>query len=87
VTNTNTDHTTFRHLWHSLSESFLRPYFPWADLKQEHIFNGLFSRTIWISQHQKDKLTILDFNEAQGDRLAVASAGPYSNHLHHAPHR
>jgi len=26
--------------------------------------------------------TILDFNEARVDRVAVASAGPYANHLH-----
>jgi len=35
-----------------------------------HPFSGLFSRTTWISQHQKGQ-TILDFNGA-----AVASAGP-----------
>jgi len=28
--------------------------------------------------------TILDFNEARGDHVAVASAGPYENHLHQA---
>ena len=26
--------------------------------------------------------TILDFNEARDDVIAVASAGPYANHLH-----
>jgi len=26
--------------------------------------------------------TNLDFNEARDDRVAVASAGPYANHLH-----
>ena len=31
--------------------------------------------------------TNLDFNEARHDRVAVASAGPYANHLHLAPDR
>jgi len=26
--------------------------------------------------------TILDFNKARNDGVAVASAGPYGNHLH-----
>jgi len=51
-----------------------------------HPFNGLFSRTTWISQYQKGR-TILDFNEARDDGVAVASAGPYANHLHFAPDR
>jgi len=29
-----------------------------------HTFNGLFSRTIWVSRHQKGK-TILDSNQAR----------------------
>jgi len=29
-----------------------------------HPFNGLFSRTTWVSRHQKGR-TILDFNEAE----------------------
>jgi len=45
-------------------------------------FSDLFSRTTWVSQHQKGK-TILDFNEARDDGVAVASAGPH--HLHLAP--
>jgi len=45
-----------------------------------------FSRTTWVSQHQKRK-TILDFNEARDDRVAVASAGPYANHLLLVPDR
>jgi len=39
-----------------------------------HPFNGLFQ-------------TILDFTGARGDGVAVASAGPYTNHLHLAPDR
>jgi len=30
---------------------------------------------------------ILDFNEAGDDGVAVASAGPYANHVHLAPDR
>jgi len=45
-----------------------------------------FSRTTWVSWHQK-KLTNLDFNEARDDGMAVASAGPYANHLHLASDR
>jgi len=29
--------------------------------------------------------TILDFNEARDNGVAVASAGPYANHLQRAP--
>ena len=45
-------------------------------------FNGLFSRTAWVSQHQKGR-TSLDLNEARDDGFwdAVASAGPYANNL------
>jgi len=39
-----------------------------------------------VSQHQKGK-TILDCNEARDDGVAVASAGPYANHLHLTPDR
>jgi len=35
-----------------------------------------FSRTIWVSWHQKGKLTILDFNKVSDDRAAVASVKP-----------
>jgi len=45
------------------------------------LFNGLFSRTTWVSQYQKGK-TILDFTEARNHWVAVASIGPYANHLH-----
>jgi len=33
-----------------------------------HPFNGLFSRTAWISRYQKGK-TSLDLNEARGDEV------------------
>jgi len=51
---------------------------------ERHLFNGLFSSTTWVSQHQKGE-TILYFNEARDDGVAVASAGPYANHLHLTP--
>jgi len=44
-----------------------------------HPFNGLFSRTTWVSQYQKGK-TSLDWDDAVLGRLA--SAGPYPNNLH-----
>ena len=53
-----------------------------------HPFNGLFSRTTWVSWYQKDK-TSLDLNKARDDEVwdAVASAGPYANNLHLASDR
>jgi len=48
--------------------------------KQKHPFNSLLSRTTCVSQHQKG-WTNLDFNEARDDGVAVASTGPYANHL------
>jgi len=37
------------------------------------LLNGLYSRTTWVSQHEKGG-TILDFNEARDDGVVVASA-------------
>jgi len=54
--------------------------------RQLHPFNSLFSRKTWVSRHQKGK-TIQDFSQARDDGVAVASAGPYANHLHFAPDR
>ena len=34
-----------------------------------------------------ERQTILDFSGARDDEVAVASAGPYANHLHRAPDR
>jgi len=42
--------------------------------------NSLSSTTTRVSWHQKGR-TILDFNKARNDRVAVAAAGPYANHL------
>jgi len=53
---------------------------PVAVVVNRHPFNSLFSRTTWVSQHQKDQ-TYLDFNEARDNEVAVASAGPYGIHL------
>jgi len=52
-------------------------------------FNGLFSRTTWVSRYQKGK-TSLDLTEAGDDGglgTAVASAGPYASNRHLAPDR
>jgi len=49
-----------------------------------HPFNGLF----FLDNPDKpapERQTILDFTEARDDGVAVASAGPYANHLHLAP--
>ena len=54
--------------------------------KNKHAFNDLFSRTNSVSWYQTGK-TILDFNEARDDGVAVASAGSYANHLHLAADR
>jgi len=37
-----------------------------------------------VSWFQKGR-TILAFNEARDDGVAVASAGPFANHLHFTP--
>ena len=42
-----------------------------------HPFHGLFSRTAWVSQHQKGKPFWILLEQQM-----VASAGPYANHLH-----
>jgi len=48
---------------------------------------GLFSRTTWVSQYQKDK-TSLDLYEAIDDGSGITtSAGPHADHLHLAPDR
>jgi len=53
---------------------------------EKNTFNSLFSRTTWLSRHQKGQ-TNLDFNEARDDGVAVASGGPHANHLHLTPDR
>jgi len=45
-----------------------------------HSFNGPFSKVNWVSWHQNGR-TILNFNESGNDGVAVASAGPYADHL------
>jgi len=55
---------------------------PWPATSPAHISNN----GLRVSWYQKDK-TILDFNEARDDEVAVASAGPYANHLQFDPDR
>jgi len=47
-----------------------------------HLFYCLFQDNL-VSRYQKGR-TILAFNEARDDEVAVASAGPYENHFHFA---
>jgi len=42
-----------------------------------HPFNGLFSRTTWVSQYQKSK-TSLDLNEARDDGVLECSGISWS---------
>jgi len=42
---------------------------------------------MWKCWNQKGKLTILDFNEAQDDKVAVVAAKPNANYLHLAADR
>jgi len=62
----------------------------WSILKlnntDRHPFNGLSSRTTWVSWHQNNG-TNVDFNEAKDDGVALTSAGPYTHHLHFAADR
>ena len=50
-----------------------------------HPFNGLFSRTTWVSHHRE--VNHSGFYWSKRDGVAVASAGQYANHLHLAPDR
>ena len=54
--------------------------------EQPHPFNGLFSRTTWVSQYQESG-TILDFNKASDDGVAIATVGPHADHVHLTPDR
>jgi len=54
-------------------------------VKLLHRFKGLFQEN--LGKLAPEMYTILDFNEARDDGLAVAFAGPYANHLHLAPDR
>jgi len=52
---------------------------PLTHKTDRQLFNSLFSRSASrVSRHQKD-FTTLDVNEAGGDGVTVASAGPYAN--------
>jgi len=49
-----------------------------------HPFNGLFFQDK-LDKPAPEKQTILDFTGARDDGVAVASAGPYANHLAGCP--
>jgi len=40
-----------------------------------------------MGKQAPERKTILDFTGARDDGVAVASAGPYANHLHLTPDR
>ena len=45
-----------------------------------HLFNGLFSRTSWVSRHQKSRTILVKPNWIYCSKIAaVASPGPYAN--------
>ena len=46
-----------------------RCYYSFAPFHSVHPFNGLFSRTNWVSRYQKGK-TSLDLNEARDDGVS-----------------
>ena len=46
--------------------------------------NVLFSTTTW-GKPAAERSNNIDVNEARADGVAVASAGPYANHLHLTP--
>jgi len=63
--------------------------------QQQHPFNGLFSKTTWVSQYQKGKTT-LDLNETRDDgvlgwqwhQLEHKQSAPRSRHITTpTPHR
>jgi len=60
-----------------LDEEKSRDYY--QKIKLLHPFNGLFSRTTWVSQYQKGK-TSLDLNEARDD-------GVFGMQWHQLDHR
>ena len=48
-----------------------------------HPFNGLFSRTTWVSRYQKGQTSLKKWCKRWwGFGMAVASAEPYANNLH-----
>jgi len=53
--------------------------------KDEHPFNSLFHNN--LGKPAPERYTILDYNEARDDGMAVTSAGPYTYHLHFASDR
>jgi len=40
-----------------------------------------------LGKPARERKTVLDFTAARDDGVAVASSGPYANHLHLAPDR
>jgi len=62
-------------------------YASWEETEKDiYLFNSLFSRATRVRQYQKGS-TILDYNEAKDNVVAVASVGLHANHLHLTPDR
>jgi len=50
-----------------------------------HLFNGFFQDN--LGKPAPERQTVLDFTAARDDGVAMASDGPYANHLHLTPDR
>jgi len=67
-----------QHQHHHHRHQFIRQE---STIHDRNPFNGLFSRTTWVSRNQKG-YTNLDLSDARDDGVTVASAGPAANRLH-----
>ena len=67
------------------SPMFFIGYFWEFCLTTNYPFNGLFSRTTWVSQYQKGK-TSLDLNEARDDGVWGCSGISWTIYKQSAPH-
>jgi len=87
-THLNTTKHTSVHLASYRTHNWIQrstPQYTWPVTKLQQPFNGLFSRTTWVSQYQKGK-NQSGFYWSKRRWVAVASAGPYAS-LHLAPDR
>jgi len=81
--------TIFTHCCHSSDElPSDRQTARQTDRQTDTSLMASFPGKTWVSWHQKSRAkTILNFNEARDDGVAVASARPHANHLHLTPDR
>jgi len=71
-------HVTNVHLQHQHKAN------EWVDIYRLHPFNGLVSRTTWVSWYQKGK-TSLDLNEARDDWVSGCSGNSWTIRKQSAP--